>query len=499
MPDLRIPRLKSCFSFFLSFFSYFSLENKNPLLSKNTIFVTMKKYIYLLLFSTLLAACNSPKALYKKGMKLESKDLHEQACNYFIQSLDKKSEFVDSQIALKKSGQKVVNYYLDEFFKAKNYQEKKASVYHYRSAFLFQEKVKHYNIHLDIPGHYTGDFNIIVDEYVKKIYEEALSLLKNEKFDEAELVFKEVSLLKPSYKDVNDLQNVATYEPMYRAAVTYLETEKFRTAYYQFAKIPFSYKDTEALQAMSLEAGLFTIGLMNFENATNKEGGESSVSAYVSENILSLHNPFVKLLDRTYTQTLINEQLMGLSGQTTSETAINAGELIGVKAILTGKLLSFSKEELPLRKQQKKAWYERRIKKYNPETEKHYYENEYDKIFYYDFYGSTSVEVSFQYQLISTESGEILLTDIIRLSDKDEIHYGTTNQNYQNIVPGYWKWQQKSHPSDEINTSFINRRNLKQLFKNSQKLKPTNQLADELFQKVAQKIAQNINSYNPEN
>lgn len=458
----------------------------------------MKKYIYLLLCGTLLAACNSPKALYKKGMKLQTKDLHEQACNYFTQSLDKKAEYIDAQVALKTSGQRVVNHYLDEFFKAKNYQENKTAVYHYRSAFLFQEKVKNYNIHLDIPGHYTNDYKIVLDEYVEDIYQEALTLLESEKFYEAEAIFKEVSLLKPAYKDVDDLQNVAAYEPKYRAAVTQLENEKFRAAYYQFTKVPSSYKDTEKLQAMSLEAGLFTIGLMKFENATNRAGGESSISAYVSENIMRLNNPFIKLIDRTHTETLINEQLMGLSGQTTEGTTVNAGELIGVKAILTGKLVSFSKEEVPLRKQQKKAWYERRIKKYNSETEKYYYENEYDKINYHEFYASNTVDISFQYQLISTESGEILFTDIIRLSDKDEVHYATADQNYRNIVPGYWKWQRKSHPSDEVSTSSLKRRNLKQLFKNNRKLKPTAQLADELFQKTAQKIAQKINLYNPE-
>ena len=61
-------------------------------------------------------------------------------------------------------------------------------------------------------------------------------------------------LLKPSYKDVDDLQNVATFEPKYRSAVSFLEIEKFRAAYYEFKKIPNSYKDTKDFAKNSLRS-----------------------------------------------------------------------------------------------------------------------------------------------------------------------------------------------------------------------------------------------------
>ena len=459
----------------------------------------MKKYIYLSLFSILLAACNSPKSLYKKGIKLQEQNLHEQACLYFSQSLDKKPEFTEANIALKTSGQRVVNHYLDEFFKSKNFQKVKEAVYLYRSAILHQKKVEKYKIHIEIPSHYTKDYNVLLDRYLEDIYSKALNLLSEEKFNEAEVLFKEVSLLKPSYRDVDDLQNVAAFEPKYRSAVSFLEIEKFRAAYYEFNKIPDSYKDTKTLQKISLEAGLLTIGLMNFENATNQKGGEASISAHISDKMIKLSNPFIKLVDRTHTQTLINEQIMGLSGQTTENTAVNAGELIGVKAILTGNLISFSKTKKPIKKEVKKAWVERKVKKYNPDTEKHYFENEYDKISYNEFHGSNEVNISFQYQLISTESGEILLTDIIKLDRKEEVYFASTNYNYRNIFPGYWKWPNKKDSSDKINKSIVEKNALRQLFKNNQKLKTVAEIADEIYIDIAHRITQKINTFNPDN
>ena len=459
----------------------------------------MKKYINLFLLSILIVACSSPKSLYKKGIKLQEKNLNEQACLYFMQSLDKKPDFTEANSALKTSGQRVVNHYLDEFFKSKNFQKEKEAVYLYRSAILFQKKVEKYKIQIEIPSHHTNDYNLLLDRYLDNIYTKALDLLSEEKFNEAEVLFKEVSLLKPSYRDVDDLQNVATFEPKYRSAVSFVEIEKFRAAYYEFNKISNSYKDTKTLQKIALEAGLLTIGLMNFENVTNQKGGEASVSAYVSEKMIKLNNPFIKLVDRTKTQTLINEQIMGLSGQTTDNSSVNAGELIGVKAILTGKLISFSKTKKPIKKEVKKAWIERKVKKYNPDTEKHYFEIEYDKIYYDEFYGSNEANISFQYQLISTESGEILLTDIIKLHNKDEVYFASSNYNYRNIVPGYWKWLNKKDSSDKINKSLLEKNALKQLFRNNQNLKPVTQLADDIYNDIAQRITQDINNYNTEN
>lgn len=458
----------------------------------------MKKYIYCCLLSILLIACNSPKSLYKKGVKLQDQNLHEQACQYFIKSLDKKPDLIEANQALKISGQRVVNQYLDEFFKAKNFQKDKEAVYHYRSAILIQKRVERYKINLEIPSEYINDFNTLLDKYLEEIYSKALNFLTVEKFNEAEILFKEISLLKPSFKDVTDLQNVATFEPKYRLAVSFLESEKFRSAYHEFNKIPKSYKDTELLQKIALESGLLTIGLMKFENATNQKGGQASVSAYLTDKMIKLQNPFIKLVDRTNTQTLINEQIMGLSGQTLENTGANAGELIGVKAILTGKLISYSKIKNPINKEVKKAWFERKVKNYNPDTEKHYFESVYEKITYNDFYGSNEVSISFQYQLISTETGEILLTNILKIHKKDEVHFANANHNYRNIVPGNWKWQNRKHSSDKINTSFLEKNSLKQLFKNNQNLKSVSQLSDEIYNSFAEKITQEINAYNPE-
>lgn len=458
----------------------------------------MRKIIFISCSLLLLIACNSPKSLTKKGNKLQTQELHQQAADYYCQALAKKADYIDAQIGLKTSGQRVVNKHLDDFFKSKNFGNKKAAVYHYLAATKYKEKVSQFNIELNIASHQTSDYKEILQEYISETYDIALNLLTQEAFKEAEKHFIEIDKLMPGYKDVSELKNTATYEPLYRSGTELLQAEHFRASYYQFEKIPSSYKDTKELQALSLEAGIFTLSLMKFDNTTNKKGGASKVAAYLTERLMKLENPFIKLVDRKHTETIINEQLMGLSGQTTEGTAATAGNMTGVKAIVTGKLLTFSKEVSPLKKESKKAWRERSIKKLNEETGKHYYEKVYDKIRYKEYQASNKVNLSFQFQLISTESGAVLLTDIINVTKSSSIHYAQADHHYKDIVPGSWKHMNSAHTSDEVSTSYSRKRQLHRLFGANKKLESVEQLSNQAYKHAAAKASRKIDLFNPE-
>ena len=457
------------------------------------------KFIYLLLTLFFVISCDTPKSLTNKGNKFAEKKLYQEANVQYMKALNKKENFIDAKEGLRSSGQKEVNTYLDDFFKTKNFGDIKAAIYHYRNANKAKSLIESYKIDIDIPISYTNDYNNLVNDYVNNIYTLAMDMLEQENFSESEKLLKEIALLKPSYKDVDNLKNIATFEPIYRKANEFLELEKFRSAYYNYDKIPDSYQETKQRKKLALESGLFTIAIVEFQNATRQSGGESAISAFTSNKILNLNNPFVKLVDRTYTQSFINEQIMGLNGQVAQNTNAQAGELIGAKAIITGKLVSFSKQKKPISVNEKKAWAERKVRKYNNETEKYFYETVYDKIKYKEYIGSNSVQIGFQFQLISTESGEILLTKLINLSLSDEVHFAESNVNFRNIVPGNWRWQSKESPNDIIENSYIQKRALRQLFKNKKNLMTVNDLANNIYQDIATEVSQMVNNYNPEN
>ena len=457
------------------------------------------KLVFTALTISIFFSCNGVKSLTKKGDKATEKENYEKATNLYFSALAKDLNYSEAKSGLKNSAQRLVNKSLDSFFKAKNFNETRDAIYHYRDAYLLQKKAKRFQVTLNIPEQYTMDYNVLVDQYTEKKYEEGLEKLEVELFREAELIFKEIALLKPNFKDIDNLKKVAEFEPKYRQAISYLQNEKFRAAYYEFKKIPKSYKDTQEKMALSLEAGIITIGFIDFKNSTREKGGESAISAHIFNNLNKLNNPFIKVVDRSLTSTILNEQVLSLSGQVSESTATSAGNLIGAKTILSGNLITFNKNSKKLNETSKKAYLENIIKKKNEETGTFYYETTYDKVRYKEYYGKNEVSVGFQYQLTSTETGEILLTGIINLSDKDVVNFETTNVNYKKIVPGDWKWQNKLHKSDLVSTSVSEKRALRKLFTQKKTLLTIDQLKNNVFTEIANKVSLKIDQYNPEN
>ena len=88
-----------------------------------------------------------------------------------------------------------------------------------------------------------------------------------------------------------------------RKANEFLELEKFRSTYYEYDKIP-NLTKKQNKKSTSPRDGLFTIAIVEFQNSTQQSGGRSAISALVSDKMIKLNNPFIKLVDRTYTQIL---------------------------------------------------------------------------------------------------------------------------------------------------------------------------------------------------
>jgi hypothetical protein len=450
----------------------------------------------LLLF--IFTSCETPRHLTKKGDKLSEKELYYDACSQYFKALNKKSNFLKATEGLRFAGNKQIDSYLDDFFKNKSFGDKRKAIYLYRDAFSLKQKIEKYSINIEIPQMYSNDYNQLLDDYVESSYNHAVELLGYENFSESELLFKEISILKPNFKDVDNMKDIATFEPIYRKANGFLEMEKFRSSYYEFDKVPLTYKDCNEQKSLALSAGLITISILDFENTSNTEGVESAIASEIKEELMKLNNPFIKLVDRKLTNKIIDEQVLGMSGQVTEGTNAKAGEIIGAKALLSGKLVTLNIIDKPIKKNAKKGWVEKLVIKYKEDKTK-YTDTIYKKVVYNICKGSSSAKVGFNFQLTSTESGEILQTKFYNLSKEDNVHYADSPMNHTNIIPGYWARLNKNSSEDFISDSKKEKKSLDLLFKNKKNLMLADQLSEILFKNIAVQISQQINNYNPEN
>jgi hypothetical protein len=463
----------------------------------------MKRTLLLIIPLTLalLAGCTGSKMLYKKGEKLHEAGMYAEAADYFYNALVKKGTNTKAQIGLKETGQMVLNDQLAQFYKEYGQENHKAAVYAYKAASEYHQKVERVGVYLNFPTHYETYFDESKEIYLSERYDEAQEALNEERFSDAEAIISEILYIDADYADAKDLKQYASLEPKYRQGKEDLRDRKYRRAYYIFDELQTNYggyKDSEDLRSFAQEKGAYTVAFLPFKNSSEEDGYEKVISSEIIQALLTSNDPFIKIIDREHLQILLQEQHLGLSGVVDEPTAAKAGNIVGAKAVFVGQLVSMDQNEGRLLRYTRKGYHAYSVKKRNPETGQYFTETTYEKVNYLEYEKKNTVSLSFQFKLISSETGEILLTDVVNLSDMDEVHYATYSGNYKYLYPGTWKHKEKEHASDKVITSSSEKNKLNRLFKADTSPRTVKDLLEDLTENVGQKVSRQVLSYDPE-
>lgn len=438
--------------------------------------------------SLLAVGCATSKSFYKKGQKLQAAGLVQEAANNYYVALQKNRNNVDAQIGLKGAGQAVLNNFLQEFALSKGSGDKKTAISAWAIAMDYHKKVEKVGVNLEIPDFYKQDYNLIKSAYLDELYEEGLVLMDEEKYQEAEAKFAEISKLDPEFEDAQDLMDIAYVQPLYEAGVTAFEAGKYREAYNKFAKIEKrqnDYKETAVLKKSALELGTFTIALLPFENSTPHDNLDTKISAYSLEALTSVKDPFLKIVDRDHMELILEEQKLGLTGVIDENSAVTVGELIGAQAIITGTVLGFEKQIGRPQSTTREAYEQYKVKRLDKETNKYYYETKYKKTDYKEFSNANKVNVSFQLKVISLKTGEVMLSKIIDREASDQVNYGEYGGDLSLLYPATMRG---------VNTSSSAKRQLTNLINANRQLRSPDELTNDVFKDISKLMKSDIES-----
>jgi hypothetical protein len=275
----------------------------------------------------------------------------------------------------------------------------------------------------------------------------------------------------------------------------------YRAAYHEFNFITNTdpeYKDSQFLKEEALAKAQFNIAIYEFKNFTTEQGINDVIRGQIIDDMLKQNNPFIKLIDRQNTASIIKEQKLSLDGMVQNESAIKIGDMIGAKAIIEGKVLNVVKTEGRLMSENKRGYSEYRVKLKNEETGKSYYETRYNKVSYVEFTRENVAEVTFQFQLISTETGEILLSRTYTKVERSFANYAVYRGDYNKLVPGYWESSSERKANDRIETGRNNVSELRSLFTANKVPTPTHSLVSKINQSISNEVINEIVNFNPE-
>ena len=462
----------------------------------------MNKLLPILILSTatLLSACTGSKSYYKKGHKLEESGLTTEATDFYIEALKRKKTNEKAIIALKKTGQKVLDQRFSDFYKYFTDERYRDAVYTYLDAEKFKSKVEAVGVRLNEPVYYTDYYTEARSIYIAELYDKAQEYLNREAFTEAESILLEIKQLDPSYKDVKALSDFAFVEPKYRQALHEYDQSNFRKAYLIFKEIndrTGGYKESVDYAELALESAQFPIGILPIENKTRYRNLEAGITGSIIRDVKALNDPFIKLLDRTNTETLLEEQFYNMSGAIDQSTAIETGTILGSKAILVGKVVNARVEEGRLAKNSRTGWIGKEVKYVDPQGVKRT-KLVFDKVYYYEYEQTNTVTLTFQYQLISTLTGEVLLSDLVEITKRDELNNATFNGDTRYLYAGYWRNQYKRDQSDRRFSGYNEKKELDQKLNASKTIKSTDELTNDAFDAIGNKVAGQLRGFNPE-
>ncbi len=451
----------------------------------------MKKICLIISVLLLVSGCAS-KRFTKQAAKFEQAGLYLDAAEYYYEAVKRKDSNVEAKLGLRKNGQITLDNKLSAFMKAYNGADFQDAVYKYKDAESYSNKLKTVGVDLNFPKSYESYYDEAKGDFLNKKYADGLEKLNREDFTGARKIFDEILIVEPNFKDVKEKNTIARYEPLYREANQYLENGFYRKAYGKFTEIlagTGGYKLAASLKEEALEKGTLTILISEFGSAkTLTLDASKAVTTKVKTRIGSLTNPFVKILDPASIDIGLYEN---------GKINIQAANLAGIKAILSGNLNEVEKTEGKLIKTVRRG-YIKEVNIVKNEAGQEVEKITWHKIEYAEYELENKAQLNLDYKMVSTENGLVLVSDIVSINNSDKAHYAKYDGEKKNLVPGYWKNKDSSSPEDVIKNNPGDISTLKQLFNARQTVKSTTALASELMDEAADLIVEKVDKYNPE-
>jgi tetratricopeptide (TPR) repeat protein len=437
----------------------------------------------------LLPGCGGAQSLAKRGDRMNEAGHYNEAADFYHQALTRNRNNLRARMGMIETGQKSLNDRLDRFNRTNNMGQHRDAVTQYREAEAYRQKIRRVGVDLNIPDHYTQDYNISKGIVLEDLYDQAMDLMDEGRYDQANALLKEVKELDPNFRDTQELSSVAFSKPLYLQGKVALDNGAYRMAYDYFAQIlqrtP-NFKDTRELQQEALDKGRTTVAIVPFENVSNEPNVEKRVSAYILDELSRIPDPFLRFVDRGDMDKIIEEQQLSLSGIFNDETAIQVGELLGAKAIITGKVLEYRNTEGRLQSTRRNGFEGYQVQRRSPETGAIYYETRYKPVTYTEYTAANSVMITFQYRLLSLETGEVLVSRIVERESKDGIHYAAYDGNAAMLYPA---------SGSARNASNAAKRQLDNTLRARRNLKSSTELSNALFSSISSELSREVSDY----
>ncbi len=332
------------------------------------------------------------------------------------------------------------------------------------------------------------DVKSLMQQALNERYKEGTLLLIDENFDAAATALGDVYRINPGFLDVRSQYFEARNEPIYRRSNQNLSSGKCRTAYFGFEDIindAGDYKDSRTLKDQALACAQYPVAVQ-MGNMPNHSNDAAEFENLLIDNLLRLNDPFLKVHKLSALNSRYGKSFFGSSVSLDRAQLKELRDRNKIEAVLVLNFSEYNKIDGKVEKFTKTGFERQTVKLTSGETKV------YDKKVTYTEYKKINVSsITLTYQLISTLTGEVLLSQKLSGNESDKMHYADYNGERKNLYPS--SLRNDTYSIDERNYS-----SLQSLLKSEARIVPVDKLRDQLFSDISGDIAKSVKNFNPE-
>ena len=437
--------------------------------------------LILLCFSLSLAVSTgiAQKKILKQADRLEKAGLYQDASEKYMDALYKNSTSLPGREGLKRTGQKILDEMLADYFKARNTGELQKALRAFEDAQFYKERISYFKVELTIPSYHERDYQQDRESLLEGWYQEAQQASAEGRFDAAKKLYTQILTVDPDYKDALELRDATSTAPYFRKGVEAFESENYKLAWQQFKEIEPSdanYNTVKSYQQKIIEELRLTMSILPAQ--TNFHRSEWKLRSNIIAQVSQLKSPFIKLVDRENLDLIIEEQKLGLTGFVDEKTAARVGQIVGAQSVLVTKVVNYNYSKGELVETEKVA--------YTGSTGYTSSTSRFRPVKYREFSQASTMQVSVQYQLISSETSEVLAADVIHEELFDEMVYAEYHGDYNKLYPA---------KGELIYRTGKERQDFLALFDSKREVASKNDLDFRIQTQVASKMASSLNEF----
>jgi tetratricopeptide (TPR) repeat protein len=447
----------------------------------------MKKlFLFVLLIQ--LMACDSSLKFIQIADKQATEGNYSDAADNYYTAFFINPKNTKAKLGLQKNTQIVLDAKFSAFGKHVVSGDNEDALRQYNYCKDYFNHLKNIGIDLNWQTLYDQLYEETKQEFISKQYDIGLGLIKENKFDKAELAFDRILEFDSSYKNVSVLRIQSVVEPLYNQGLKYMEVKNYKTAYKVFGQVASfdnTYKQTlqllnESLQKASLPLAAILVSKKTFANQE-----DSSFYQLLLNKLSNTNNPFLKIIDRNSLENQLKEKAFEINEIIDTETASKAGKLIGAKYFLLIDVNDIIFDELKPTTSIENA-YESFSQRVVNETGDAQSVIKFKKVSYKETKQYRKVAAKVSYQLVSVQSGQIISSEAFSDEAFDVHVYARFDGNKDNLYPNLPAGNFMPNAPKEWTDKF---------YELNRNIASQQSLANKTYEAISLKIIDDINLY----